>query len=466
VNSTYNDARTFEGLRLRIAVIGCGHVGLVTGICLASIGHQVTCVDHDTERIRLLEEGRLPLYESHLDELFLRSRRAHALALARDSGNAAKDAEVVFLCVGVPQLENGDSDFSSLDTAARQIAQTVDTSKLIVVRSTVPVQTGEQLVHLLSVYRRNRDVSFSVASNPQFLREGSAVEDFLHADRILLGVEDSASERTLRSIYAPLLEQNFHCPVHLERCPTRKPPELLLTNIHSAELIKYASNAFLAVKISYANVLADLCERLRADVEEVTRAVGLDPRIRPGFLEAGLGFGGSRLPKDLRAFCRLTERTGVEGGILHAAEEVNRSRIDLFFNKVQGSLWVLNDKRIGLLGLAHKADTDDIRGSPAIELFKRFTAAGAQVRAYDPRAMSQAHRAYPDMMCGAAALDVAEGADALVVATDWEEFLKLDWRRVHDVMARPTVFDGRNLLSPSHMEDLKFEYYSVGRPNF
>lgn len=219
------------------------------------------------------------------------------------------------------------------------------------------------------------------------------------------------------------------------------------------------------MKISYANVLADLCERLRADVQEVTRAVGLDPRIRPSFLEAGLGFGGSRLPKDLRAFCRLTERTGVEAGILYAAEEVNRSRIELFFDKVQRSLWVLKDKRIGLLGLAHKADTDDIRGSPAIELFKRLTAAGAQVRAYDPQAMSQARSAYPDMICGANALEVAEHADALVVATDWEEFLRLDWRRVHDVMARPTVFDGRNLLSPSRMEDLKFEYYSVGRPD-
>jgi UDPglucose 6-dehydrogenase len=441
-------------------------VGLVTGICLASIGHHVTCVDRDMERMRLLEEGRVPFYESHLDELFLRSRCARTLALASDSGKATRDADVAFLCVGVPQLENGDSDFSALDTAARQIAQAVDTSKLIVVRSTVPVQTGKQLEHLLTVYRRNSAVSFSVAFNPQFLREGSAVEDFLHADRILLGVEDSASERALRSIYAPILEQNFRCPVHLERCPLRKPPELLLTNIHSAELIKYASNAFLAVKISYANVLADLCERLGADVEEVTRAVGLDPRIRPSFLDAGLGFGGSRLPKDLRAFCRLAERTGVEAGILRAAEEVNRSRIDLFFDKVQRSLWVLKDKRIGLLGLAHKADTDDIRGSPAIELFKRFTAAGAQVRAYDPRAMSLVRSEYPDMMCVADALDVAEHADALVVATDWEEFCSLDWRRVHDVMARPVIFDGRNLLSPARMKELKFEYYSVGRPDF
>ena len=448
---------------MQIGVIGCGHVGLVTGICMASLGHHVICVDRDAERIRLLEEGRLPFYESYLDELLLRGRAAGALTCSTDSGEAARDASVIFLCVGVPQLENGDSDFSALDSAARQIAQAVDAPKLIVVRSTVPVQTGEQLIHLLSVYRRNRDICLSVACNPQFLREGTAVEDFLHADRILLGVEDSASDKALREIYAPVLEQNFLCPVHPEGCPPHEPPELLLTNIHSAELIKYASNAFLAVKVSYANVLADLCERLGADVQEVTKAMGLDPRIRPSFLEAGLGFGGSRLPKDLRAFCHLAERMGVEAGILQAAEEMNRNRIELFVEKVQRSLWVLKDKHIGLLGLAHKANTDDIRGSPAIELFKRFTAAGAQVCAYDPRAMDQARSSHTNLVCGANAYDVAEHADALVVATDWEEFLNLDWKQVHDAMARPTVFDARNLLSPSRMKDLKFEYYSVGR---
>ena len=439
-------------------------MGLVTGICLASVGHHVTCVDRNAERIHSLEEGRLPLYESHLDELFLHSRSVHALSFTCDSRRAARDAEVVFLCVGVPQLENGDSDFSALDSAAREIAQAANTSKLIVVRSTVPVQTGEQLTHLLNVYKRNHDISFSVASNPQFLRKGTAVEDFLHADRVLLGVEDSASEMTLREVYAPVLEQNFSCPVHHNGCPPRKPPELLLTNTHSAELIKYASNAFLAVKISYANVLADLCERLRADVQEVTRAVGLDQRIRSSFLDAGLGFGGSRLPKDLRAFCRLAERTGVEAGILQAAEQVNRSRIDIFFDKVQRSLWVLKDKRIVLLGLAHKADTDDIQGSPAIELFKRLTAARACVRAYDPQAMSNASSACPNLVSSRDAYEAAERADAVLIVTEWEEFRLLDWQRIRQIMARPLVLDGRNLLSAAHMESLGFEYHSVGRP--
>ena len=451
---------------MKIAIIGCGHVGLVTGICLSSIGNHVTLVDQDAERVGLLVEGQLPIYEYGLDELFQRSRVEETLAIARDSQRAIGVAEVVFLCVSVPPLENGESDFAGLDAAAGQIARAEKIPRLIVLRSTVPVQTGKQLQHILTVYSGKRDPGFSVAANPQFLREGTAVEDFLHPDRILLGVEDSFSEKMLREIYRPLLEQDFRCPLHPGGCPPRKPPELLLTSVHSAELIKHASNAFLAVKISYSNVLADLCERLGADVKEVTRAVGLDPRIGTKFLEAGIGFGGSKLPDHLRGFCRLAERAGVEAGILQGAEEVNCGRTGLFFEKVQHSLWVLKDKRIGLLGLAHKAGTDDVRGSPAIDLFMHFSAAGAQVRAYDPRAMAKAHSAFPAIVCGADAYDVAQKADALVVATDWPEFLKLDWKRIHASMARPTVFDGRNLLSPAEMKALGFEYHSVGRPDF
>lgn len=449
---------------MRIAVVGCGHVGLITGACLASLGHHVIFADRDAQLVRLLREGNLPIFEPHLGELFQRSYANQAIAFAFNSVEAVEGADVVFLCVGVPQLESGDSDFSALDSAARQIAQAGYKPKLIVVRSTVPVQTGQQLKHLLSVYSRDRQTCFRVAANPQFLREGTAVNDFLHPDRILMGVEDSEAERTLRQIYRPILEQNFHCLVHGEGCPPRSAPELLVTSIRSAELIKQTSNAFLAVKISYANVLADLCERLGADVQEVTHAVGLDSRIGCEFLQAGIGFGGSRLPKDLRAFCRLTKRAGLEAGILEAAEQVNRNRIAMIFGKVQRSLWVLKDKRIGLLGLAHKCNTDDIRGSPAIDLYKCFSAAGAQVRAYDPRAMAQTRAAFPDIICAVDAYEVADRADALIVATDWGEFQNLDWNRIHRVMARPAVFDGRNLLSPSQMRALGFEYESVGRP--
>ena len=327
---------------MQVSVIGCGHVGLVTGACLAVIGHEVICADSDAERIQGLQKGRVPIYEPHLEEMIQQRSAAGKLTFTCESDQAARVSEVVFLCVGVPQFDDGQSDFSRLDAAVRQIAQAVDEPKLIVERSTVPVQTSKQLERLFAAYGQHPSAHFCVAANPQFLREGTAVEDFLHPDRILLGVEDHGSERTLRQIYAPILEQSFRCPVHPETCPRRSPPELLVTNVRSAELIKHASNAFLGVKISYANVLADLCERLGANVEEVTHALGLDPRIGPHFLKAGVGFGGYRLPKDLRAFCRMVEQEGVDAGILQAAENVNRSRIDVFFEKAKHCLWVLN----------------------------------------------------------------------------------------------------------------------------
>jgi len=323
-------------------------VGLVTGGCLAAIGHRVFCVDRDPKRFRLLEEGRLPVYESHLTELIQRNRAAGMLTFTNDAA-ALRTADAIFLCIGVPQLENGESDFAALDSAANHIARSVDAPKLIVERSTVPVKTGEQLKHLLSVTTPNPHARFRVAANPQFLREGTAVEDFFHPERILLGVDDAESEAALRQIYAPILQQAFRCPIHPSSCPTHAPPELLLTSVRSAELIKQSSNAFLGIKISYANVLADLCERLGANVQEVTHAVGLDPRIRGAFFQAGIGFGGDRLPKDLRALCKLVELEGVDAGILQAAEDVNAGRVDAFFQKVQRSLslcWASPTKQV------------------------------------------------------------------------------------------------------------------------
>jgi UDPglucose 6-dehydrogenase len=450
---------------MRIAIFGCGHAGLVTGICFSSIGHHVVFYDPDIELVRALEKSRLPIYEVHLDELFQRCLRDRALSISRDWEQAASDAEVVFLCVTVPQLDNGESDFAALDSAAAQIARAGNLPRLIVLRSTVPVRTGEQLKHILKAYGRKPDLPVSIAANPQFLREGTGVEDFLHPDRILLGTGDPFSEQTLRELYRPLLTPDFRCPLHPGGCPSRRSPELILTSVHSAELMKHASNAFLALKISYANVLADLCERLGGDIKEVTKAVGLDQRIGSKFLEAGIGFGGPRLPIHLRSFCCLTEQLGVEAGILQAAEHVNRSRVALFFKRIQNSLWVLKDKRIGLLGLAHKSGTDDIRGSPAIELLRQLSAAGAQVRAFDPQAMAKARTAFPRLVCGRHAYDIARQAEALILATDWPEFLKLDWKQIRETMARPIVFDGRNLLSPRNMKTLGFEYYSVGRPD-
>jgi UDPglucose 6-dehydrogenase len=445
--------------------MGCGHVGLVTGGCLAAIGHHVVCADRDAQRIQSLQEGRLPLYEPHLNDLILPSSSDGRLTFTAQAAGPLHDADAIFLCIGVPQLENGDSDFAALDSAASEIAHAVDSPKLIVERSTFPVKTGEQLKHLLLVTTPNPRAHFRVAANPQFLREGTAVDDFFHPERVLLGLDDPESEAMLRQIYAPILQQDFRCPIHPEKCPPRKLPELLLASVRSAELIKQASNAFLAVKISYANVLADLCERLGGNVQEVTHAIGLDPRIRPGFLQPGIGFGGERLPKALRAFCKLLESEGVDAAIPKAAEHVNRTRTEMFFQKTERSLWVLKHKKIALLGLSHKAGTDDIRSSPAIDLYKRLTAAGALVSAFDPQAMPNAQSAFPGLIFCRDPYGTAENADALLILTDWDDFRALDWPRIHRIMARPLVLDGRNLLSPVHMKSIGFEYHSVGRPD-
>jgi len=449
---------------LRVAVIGSGRVGLVTGGCLAAIGHEVACADHDSALIAELEAGRLPIYEPHLDEALRKAREAGRVTFTDNSLRAATSAQFILLCVGVPQLEDGDVDLSALDTAVRQIAPAIDSSQLVVLRTTAPVQTGEQLRHLLSVYGHKPENHIHVAANPHFFREGTAVDDFLHPDRILVGVAESSSAQLLREAYEPILEGKFSCPIHAGCCPPRQAPEMLVTNIQSAELIKYVTNAFLALKISYANVLADLCEQLGGNVQEVSRAIGLDARIGPKFLDAGLGFGGPRLPKDLQAFLKFTESFGVEPGILQGANRVNRTRVDAFFRKIEQCLWVLKEKRIALLGLAYTRNTDDIRGSQAIELWKRLTAAGATVSAYDPRAMTNARDAHPSMTCAADPYQAATRADAMIIATDCEEFKLLDWQRIRGLMARSTVLDGRNLLLPSVMQALGFEYHSVGRP--
>lgn len=443
-------------------MIGCGYVGLVTGACLAEAGHEVVCTDNDSARIALLNDGRIPIYELHLDELVAKNRRENRLRFSADAREAVCAGEVVFICVGTPPLETGDSDLSAIDSVARLIATAAKTTKLVVEKSTVPVQTGKQLKHALGVYGRKSGVAFRVASNPEFLREGTAVGDFLHPERVVVGVDDERSEKQLREIYQPILEGKFNCPVHAT-CPTLAPPQFLVTNINSAELIKHACNSFLALKISYANVLSDLCELLGANVEEVTRAMGLDARIGPRFLAAGLGFGGSCLPKDVQAFIRLAEQAGMDFTLLKEAERVNRQRIQRFVDKIRRALWVIKGKKIGVLGLAFKPNTDDIRSSPPISLVRQLLAEGAHVSAYDPAAMERTRELLPKLRYGKDAYEVAGGVDALVIATEWQEFAALDWERIYCSMARPLVLDGRNLLDPDLMAKRGFEYHSFGR---
>lgn len=450
---------------MRISVVGCGYVGLVTGACLAETGHDVVCTDKDLVRIDTLQGGRVPIYEPSLDAIVAANFRSHRLAFTGDTAGAVRDADAVFICVGTPPLQNGDADLSAIDDVARLIAAEARTPKLVVEKSTVPAHTGQQLRRALEVYSRNGGARFRVASNPEFLREGTAVEDFLHPDRIVVGVDEEATEKQLREIYRPILEGRFRCPVHTPACPPAAPPKMLVTTISSAELIKHASNSFLALKISYANAISDLCEKLNADVEEVTRAMGMDPRIGPQFLRAGLGYGGFCLPKDVQAFVRLAERAGVDFGMLKEAERVNRNRIDQFLEKIRHALWVINDKKVAVLGLAFKPDTDDIRFAPSIELIRRLLAEGAQVSAFDPQAMKNARAALPQIHFGSDPYALAQEADVLLILTEWEEFRMLDWERVRQLMARPLVMDGRNLLNPSKMRGLGFEYYSFGRWN-
>ena len=450
---------------MRLAVIGCGYVGLVSGACLAEAGHSVVATDNDLGRIATLQAGRIPIYEPNLDKVLDGAVREGRLRFTGDGADAVREADGIFISVGTPPTETGEADLSAIDNVARMIAKESSGPKLVIEKSTVPAQTGEQLKRALTVYASSSGAKFRVASNPEFLREGTAVEDFFHPDRIVIGVEDKESELQLREVYRPILEGRFRCPVHVPNCPPGARPEFVVTTIASAELIKHASNSFLAVKISYANVLADLCERLGGNVEEVTRAVGLDPRIGGQFLKAGLGFGGFCLPKDIQAFIRLADQSGVDFGLLREAERVNKRRVDQLVEKVKKALWVTKGKHIGVLGIAFKPNTDDIRFAPAIDVIKRLLAEGAEVRATDPEAMEKARAILPNVGFDADPYEVARGADALLVLTEWEQFRRLDWKRIRQEMARPLVVDGRNMLRPVEMRELGFEYMSFGRPD-
>jgi len=447
---------------LRLSVIGCGYVGLVTGACLAEAGHEVICTDIDAGRIAQLKAGEIPIFEQHLDKILVSAGKSGKISYTADAGEAIRFGDAIFICVGTPPRPDGSADLSAIDHVAQQIAAEARSPKLVVEKSTVPARTGIELQRALSSYSRGNG-GFRVASNPEFLREGTAVEDFFHPDRIVVGVEDPAAAEQLREIYRPILEHQFTCPVHNGKCPDTHKAEFLVTTINSAELIKHASNSFLALKISYANAVADLCEKLGANVEEVTHAMGLDPRIGTQFLKAGLGFGGFCFPKDIQAFISLAATVGVDFEILKAAERVNKQRIDRFFDKVSKALWVVKGKRVAILGLAFKANTDDIRFAPALEVIKRLLEEGAEVHACDPEALEKAKRQFPQAHYHDDPYKALEGAHAALICTEWDVYKKIDWDRAGKLMVRKLVVDGRNLYQPEKMKALGFEYFSFGR---
>ena len=447
---------------MNICVVGAGYVGLVTGSCLADIGHRVICIDNDEGKIRLLNAGQMPIYEPYLEDLVQQNRKRGSLSFSTDLSRGAKDSEVIFICVGTPPLENGEADLSFVEKVIREVGATADSHKLVVEKSTVPVQTGEYINRTLQIYSREEKGHFDVASNPEFLREGSAVLDFFHPDRIVIGVDNRRTEDVLRQIYLPILDGTFRCPVHSSCLPATR-PLFFVTDLKSAELIKHASNSFLATKISFINAIGEICERVGADVQKVAEGMGLDPRIGKEFLKAGLGFGGFCFPKDLQAFVRIAEKYGYDFALLKEAEKINKSRIDVAMEKLKKYLWVLRGKTIAFLGLAFKPQTDDIRFAPAMELIRRLREEGCHIRAFDPQAMKKASSEIPEIFYGRDPYEVAEGAEALVLATEWPEFLDLDWDKMRRVMARPFILDGRNFLPRSRVTALGFEYVGMGR---
>lgn len=449
-----------------IAVVGCGYVGLVAAVCFAEIGHTVICVDNDAVKIEALQNGRIPIHENHLEDLLKRQRKG-ALTFSTSIAEAVRASEAIFIAVGTPPLENGDADLSYVEAVAVEIARSMRGYRVIVEKSTVPVYTSDWIKRVL---HRNgvRPDEADVVSNPEFLREGTAVTDFLHPDRIVVGTTSDRAFRVLSRIYRPLTDGSYYRkPGSVQgACSEMQPAPLLHTSAKSAELIKHASNAFLAMKISFINSVANLCEMVNADIEEVAQGMGMDRRIGPRFLNAGLGYGGSCFPKDLKAFYALSQQMGVDFVMLKDVERINERQREFFLKKVRSTLWNLRGKKLAVLGLAFKGGTDDIRESPAVCLVRSFVAEGCSVVTYDPAAMDNARGVLPpgSIRLVSDPYETMTGADALVILTDWPEFARLDLDKVKARLANPIIFDGRNLFDCDEMADHGFTYISMGRP--
>lgn len=446
---------------MKISVIGAGYVGLTTAACLAQIGHNVFCSESDLEKLGKLQNGVLPIYEPKLDEVLKATSRGGLLHFG-STEDAITWGDAIFICVGTPPLPNGDADLSAIEAVGRMIAKRACGYRLVVEKSTVPVQTGTQLRKHLSVHSTN-GLTYDVASNPEFLREGTSVEDFLHPDRIVIGVDSSRAANLLREIYLPIIEQTFICPVH-EKCQGHSRPKFLVTDTGSAELIKHASNSFLAMKISFINMVADLCETVGADVTRVAEGMGSDPRIGSAFLNPGIGFGGFCFPKDVQAFIRIAEKSGCDFSLLKEVEKINQRRIQQFVEKIRKELWVIRGKKLAVWGLAFKPNTDDVRFAPSLFLIKALLEEGASVSAYDPQATEKASAALPTVRYCADPYECAAGADAILIVTEWDEFVEIDWKRLAALVEHPLILDGRNILDSQTVGKHGFHYVSIGRP--
>jgi UDPglucose 6-dehydrogenase len=453
--------------KIQITVVGSGYVGLVAAVCFAELGHQVICVDNDAAKVAALRGGDTLIHEDHLPELLERYRN-NQLRFETNLADAARHSDAVFIAVGTPQSDSGDTDLSYVEAVASELARSLEHYTVITEKSTVPVYTNEWIRRVVERNGVAREL-FDVASNPEFLREGSAVTDFLHPDRIVIGVDSPRAAETLRAIYAPLTSGEYYArnDTVAGRCSVSSPPPLLLTSTKAAEMIKHASNAFLALKISFINAVANLCEAVDTSVEEVARGMGMDDRIGARFLQPGIGYGGSCFPKDVAAFRSVAEQAGVDFNLLAEVERINTAQKRRFLAKVRATLWELRGKKIGVLGLAFKGGTDDVRESPAIDIVKTLLHEGSMVVAFDPAAMKRAEEeisAGPQMIYAKDAYAAAQDADALLVLTDWAEFATLDLDALKSRLQAPIVIDGRNMFDPQTMERHGFTYLSVGRP--
>jgi UDPglucose 6-dehydrogenase len=445
---------------MQISVIGAGYVGLTTAACLAEIGHVVFCADSDLEKLNKLSAGCLPFFEPHLDTLVHRNVASGRLQFTSPADAIGKGS-AIFICVGTPPLENGEADLSAIESVARSIASNAPDYRLVIEKSTVPVQTAKRLWKHLSIYNVN-GLEFDVVSNPEFLREGSAVGDFFHPDRIVIGAESPRAVAIMKEIYQPILRSPSVCPVH-SQCPPSYEVPLMVTDTNSAELVKHASNSFLAMKISFINLVADACEAAGADIAKVAEGIGSDRRIGQSFLNPGIGFGGFCFPKDLQAFVRIGEKLGCDFSLLKEVERINLRRAEQFVAKVKRELWVLRGKTIAVWGLAFKPDTDDVRFAPALTIVRRLLAEGATIRAYDPQAMEKAKAELSDITYCQSHYEAAHDADAIVVLTEWSEFRELDWNNLRKRVARPLLIDGRNLYSASEAASHGFQYVCIGK---
>ena len=431
---------------MNIAVVGTGYVGLVAGACLAENGNDVVCVDKDKAKIATLEAGRMPIYEPGLEEMVRRNTAEARLRFTTDLPSAVKASEIVFIAVGTPQGEDGSADLQHVLGVAREIGRAIEKFTVVVDKSTVPVGTAKKVEAAIAAETK---VPFSVVSNPEFLKQGAAIEDFMKPDRVVIGCSDQKSGQVMRDLYAPF---------------TRTGAPIMVMDTPSAELCKYAANAMLATRISFMNEIANLCERVGADAESVRKAVGSDRRIGPSFLFPGIGYGGSCFPKDVKALLKSSADEGYDFKILHSVEAVNQRQKSRLVEKMQAHFGDLKGRTIALWGLAFKPRTDDMREAPAITIVEKLLSLGASVRGYDPEAIESARRIFGDRIAYCKhSYDTLDGADALAVVTEWNEFREPDFKKMKQLLKSPVVFDGRNIYSPEQMRGLGFQYFPIGR---